>query len=46
MDYTTTTVMAMKLGLVASIFTFFEYFGIPREPFTLLGVLMMIDMVT
>lgn len=43
---TTATVASVKLWLFASIFGFFEYFGIPREPFTLLGVLMFIDMLT
>lgn len=43
---TTATVASMKLWLFASIFAFLEYFGIPKEPFTLLGLLMFLDMVT
>lgn len=47
-DVTTTTATAasIKLWLFASIFAFLEYFGIPKEPFTLLGALMFIDMIT
>lgn len=45
-ETTTATVASVKLWLFASLFAFFEYFGIPGEPFTLLGVLMLIDMVT
>ncbi len=42
---TTTTVIAVKASIFASILTFFEYFGIPIEPFSLLGVLMFWDMI-
>lgn len=43
---TTATIATIKLSLFASILGFLEYFGIPKEPFGLLGLLMGIDMVT
>lgn len=43
---TSATIATIKLSLFASILGFLEYFGIPKEPFGLLGVLMAIDMVT
>lgn len=43
---TSATIASIKIGLFAGILTFLEYFGVPKEPFGLLGVLMFIDMGT
>lgn len=43
---TTATVASIKIGIFASILAFLEYFGIPKEPFWLLWLLMFIDMGT
>lgn len=43
---TTATVASIKISIFATILGFLEYFGIPKEPFGLLAVLMAIDLVT
>ena len=46
MEVSTSSIIAIKVALTASVVTLFQYLRIPQEQFTILSVLMTIDMIS